>query len=71
MQAILPDAYGKFLPSVLASNEVSRKRGRMIFEFLILWQYIRVPRKNLLSPDIFREIAKTRSLEEYLTYENQ
>ncbi len=32
---------------------------------------VRVPRKNLLSPDIFREIAKVRSLEEYLTYENQ
>jgi hypothetical protein len=31
---------------------------------------VRVPRKNVFSPDAFREIAKTRSLEEYLTYED-
>ncbi|NLZ59724.1 MAG: DUF4365 domain-containing protein [Lentisphaerae bacterium] len=30
---------------------------------------VRVPRKNVFSPDAFREIALTRSLEEYLTYE--
>jgi hypothetical protein len=31
---------------------------------------VRVPCVNVFSPDAFREIAKTRSLEEYLTYEN-
>lgn len=31
---------------------------------------VRVPRQNVFSPDAFREIAKARSLEEYLHYED-
>jgi hypothetical protein len=31
---------------------------------------VRVPRKNVFSPDSFRKIANFRSLEEHLTYEN-
>jgi hypothetical protein len=31
---------------------------------------VRVPRQNVFSPDAFRGIAKARSIEEYLTYED-